>query len=121
MVSLILVGFLAVLLAVNVSVAVAFGLTSVAFLVLLTDIPLALIPQQMFAGTDSTVSRRCLFFLLAGALIDEGDVSRRLVNLANVLVGWATGGLGHGLGREQHVLCRYLRARRRRTARRWAR
>jgi C4-dicarboxylate transporter DctM subunit len=90
---MILVGFLAVLLATNVSVAVAFGLTSVAFLVLLTDIPLALIPQQMFAGTDSTVLQAVPFFLLAGALMDKGGISRRLVNLANVLVGWATGGL----------------------------
>ena len=93
MVSMILVGLLAVLLAVNVSVAVAFGLTSVAFLVLLTDIPLALIPQQMFAGTDSTVLQAVPFFLLAGALMDKGGISRRLVNVANVLVGWATGGL----------------------------
>ena len=93
MVSLILVGLLAVLLAANVSVAVAFGLTSVAFLLLLTDIPLALIPQQMFAGTDSTVLQAVPFFLLAGALMDKGGISRRLVNLANVLVGWATGGL----------------------------
>ena len=93
MVSMILVGFLAVLLATNVSVAVAFGLTSVAFLVLLTDIPLVLIPQQMFAGTDSTVLQAVPFFLLAGALMDKGGISRRLVNLANVLVGWATGGL----------------------------
>jgi C4-dicarboxylate transporter DctM subunit len=93
MVSLILVGFLTVLLAANVSVAVAFGLTSATFLLLLTDIPLALIPQQMFAGTDSTVLQAVPFFLLAGALMDKGGISRRLVNFANVLVGWATGGL----------------------------
>ncbi len=93
MVSLILVGFLAVLLALNMSVAAAFGLTSVVFLVLLTDIPLTLIPQQMFAGTDSTVLQAVPFFLLAGVVMDKGGISRRLVNFANVLVGWATGGL----------------------------
>jgi TRAP-type mannitol/chloroaromatic compound transport system permease large subunit len=93
MVSLILVGLLAVLLTVNVSVAVAFGLTSAAFLLLVTDIPLVLIPQQMFAGTDSTVLQAVPFFLLAGALMDKGGISRRLITFANVLVGWATGGL----------------------------
>lgn len=93
MVILILAGFLAILLAANVSVAVAFGLTSAAFLLCLTDIPLVLIPQQMFAGADSTVLQAVPFFLLAGALMDKGGISRRLVNLANVLVGWATGGL----------------------------
>ena len=85
MVSLILVGLLLVLFACNVSVAVAFGLTATAFLVLRTDIPLTLIPQQMFVGTDSTVLQAVPFFLLAGALMEKGGISRRLVNFANTL------------------------------------
>ena len=93
MISLVLVGLLVVLLAANIPVAVAFGLTSTAFLVLLTDIPLTLIPQQMFAGTDSTVLQAVPFFLLAGVLMDRGGISIRLINFANTLVGWVTGGL----------------------------
>jgi tripartite ATP-independent transporter DctM subunit len=91
--SLILVGLLAIVLAANVPVAIAFGLTAAAFLVFLTDIPLTLIPQQMFGGADSTVLQAVPFFLLAGALMDKGGISRRLINFANVLVGWVTGGL----------------------------
>jgi len=91
--SLILVGLLLLLLALNVPVATAFGLTASAFLVLHTDIPLTLIPQQMFGGTDSTVLQAVPFFLLAGALMDKGGISHRLVNFANTLVGWVTGGL----------------------------
>ena len=93
MASLILVGVLVLLFALNVPVAIAFGLTATAFLVLLTDIPLTLVPQQMFGGADSTVLQAVPFFLLAGALMEKGGISRRLINLANVLVGWATGGL----------------------------
>jgi len=93
MTSLLLIGLLFCFLAINVSVAVVFGITAVLFLVLLTDVPLTLIPQQMFGGTDSTVLQAVPFFLLAGALMDKGGISRRLVNLANVLVGWVTGGL----------------------------
>lgn len=93
MTSLVLVGFLAILLATSVPVAIAFGLTATAFLVLLTDTPLTLVPQQMFGGADSTVLQAVPFFLLAGALMDKGGISRRLINLANVLVGWVTGGL----------------------------
>jgi len=89
----ILVGLLLLLLALNVPVATAFGLTASAFLVLHTDIPLTLIPQQMFGGTDSTVLQAVPFFLLAGALMDKGGISHRLVNFANTLVGWVTGGL----------------------------
>lgn len=88
-----LVGLLLGLLAINVPVAVAFGLTAALFLALLTDVPLALIPQQMFGGTDSTVLQAVPFFLLAGALMEKGGISRRLINFANVLVGWLTGGL----------------------------
>jgi C4-dicarboxylate transporter DctM subunit len=93
MANLLLVGILLGLLAINVPVAVTFGVTVALFLVLLTDVPLTLIPQQMFGGTDSTVLQAVPFFLLAGALMDKGGISRRLVNLANVLVGWVTGGL----------------------------
>jgi C4-dicarboxylate transporter DctM subunit len=84
-----LLGFLAI----NVPVAVTFGVTVALFLALLTDVPLTLIPQQMFGGTDSTVLQAVPFFLLAGALMDKGGISRRLINFANVLVGWVTGGL----------------------------
>ena len=93
MASLLLVGLLLGLLALNVPVAVTFGIAGALFLVLLTDVPLTLIPQQMFGGTDSTVLQAVPFFLLAGALMDKGGISRRLINFANVLVGWITGGL----------------------------
>ena len=93
MANLILVGVLLILLAINLPVAVAFGLTAVIFLIALTDIPLTLIAQQMFGGTDSTVLQAVPFFLLAGALMDKGGISVRLVNFAHALVGWVTGGL----------------------------
>lgn len=93
MASLLLVGLLLGFLAINVPVAVTFGIAAALFLALLTDVPLTLIPQQMFGGTDSTVLQAVPFFLLAGALMDKGGISRRLINFANVLVGWITGGL----------------------------
>ena len=93
MANLILVGVLLILLAINLPVAVAFGLTAVIFLIALTDIPLTLIAQQMYGGTDSTVLQAVPFFLLAGALMDKGGISVRLVNFAHALVGWVTGGL----------------------------
>ena len=93
MANFLLVGLLLGFLAINVPVAVTFGIAAALFLALLTDVPLSLIPQQMFGGTDSTVLQAVPFFLLAGALMDKGGISRRLINFANVLVGWITGGL----------------------------
>jgi C4-dicarboxylate transporter DctM subunit len=81
-VALILIGLLLGLLALNVPVATAFGLAAATFLALRTDIPLTLIPQQMYGGTDSTVLQAVPFFLLAGALMDKGGISRRLVSFA---------------------------------------
>jgi len=62
MVSLLLVGILAGFLAINVSVAVTFGLTVAFFLILATDVPLTLIPQQMFGGRTPRRCRPCRSF-----------------------------------------------------------
>jgi C4-dicarboxylate transporter DctM subunit len=91
--NLLLIWLLLGLLAINVPVAVAFGLTAALFLAVATEVPLTLIPQQMFGGTDSTVLQAVPFFILAGAVMDRGGISRRLITLANILVGWVTGGL----------------------------
>lgn len=91
--SWVLGGLLLAALAVNVPVAVAFGLAGSLFLLLFTSIPLTLVPQQMYGGVDSTVLQAVPFFLLAGAVMEQGGISRRLVGLAHALVGWARGGL----------------------------
>jgi C4-dicarboxylate transporter DctM subunit len=88
-----LAGLLLATLALNLPVAVAFGLAGGLFLLLLTDIPLTLVPQQMYGGADSTVLQAVPFFLLAGVLMEQGGISRRLVNLAHAMVGSLRGGL----------------------------
>ena len=93
MASWMLAGLLLGTLALGLPVAAAFGLTAALFLALLTDIPLTLVPQQMFGGTDSTVLQAVPLFLLAGALMEQGGISRRLVNLAQAMVGAIRGGL----------------------------
>jgi C4-dicarboxylate transporter DctM subunit len=54
-----------------------------------------LIVQRMFAGVDSFPMMAIPFFMLAGALMDTGGISRRLVRFSNYLVGWIQGGLAH--------------------------
>jgi C4-dicarboxylate transporter DctM subunit len=88
-----LAGLLLGTLALNLPVAVAFGLAGALFLLGFTDIPLALVPQQMYGGADSTVLQAVPFFLLAGVLMEQGGISGRLVNLAHALVGSLRGGL----------------------------
>jgi len=55
--------------------------------------PIAMIPQRMVAGANSFPLLAIPFFMLAGAIMERGGVSRRIVNLASTLVGHITGGL----------------------------
>jgi len=54
-----------------------------------------LVVQRMFAGIDSFPMMAIPFFMLAGALMDTGGISARLVRFSNYLVGWIQGGLAH--------------------------
>ncbi|MEJ2589687.1 MAG: TRAP transporter large permease subunit [Deltaproteobacteria bacterium] len=49
----------------------------------------------MFTSNDSFPLLAVPFFMLAGALMESGGISRRLVNFANALVGFIHGGLAH--------------------------
>ena len=51
--------------------------------------------QRVYAGLDSFPMLAIPFFMAAGALMERGGISRRLVNFSSYLVGWVRGGLGH--------------------------
>lgn len=84
---------LVVFLVVSVPIAVSLGFSSLIVLKL-DGIPLVALAQSVFETLDSFPLMAVPFFILAGNLMQTGGVSRRLVNLANALVGWIKGGLG---------------------------
>lgn len=90
----ILLGILLVLFAVNVPIAWALGISSLIVLLWLGGIPLTVLPQRMFTGTDSFSLVAIPYFLLAGALMERAGISDRLIDLAQALVGHIKGGLG---------------------------
>lgn len=51
-------------------------------------------PQTIFESLDSFTLMAIPFYILAGNLMQTGGISKRLINLANALVGWLRGGLG---------------------------
>ena len=57
------------------------------------QIDLAAIVQRMVGGVNSFSLIAIPFFILAGEIMNEGGISRRLINLANVLIGQIRGGL----------------------------
>jgi C4-dicarboxylate transporter DctM subunit len=83
-----------VFITINVPIAFSMGLASILGLLMKGSIPLVIVPQKIFTGCDSFPLLAVPFFILAGALMDTGGISMRLVNLAYALVGHLRNGLG---------------------------
>ena len=90
--TLVLVGSFTVFMLIGVPVAYALGLAGIAG-ALFIDLPLDAVMIQITAGVNKFSLLAIPFFVLAGALMAEGGISRRLVAFAGVLVGFVRGGL----------------------------
>lgn len=90
----VLFGGMIVLIFIGVPVGYAIGLASIATFFLFTDMSMSLIAQNCFTGLNSFVLLAIPFFILAGVIMGEGGIAKRLVNLADAIIGFVTGGLG---------------------------
>jgi C4-dicarboxylate transporter DctM subunit len=77
----------------GIPIAFVLGLTSFVALLYSGNIPLLLMPKEMFSGTDSFPLLAVPFFMLAGNLMNAGGITRRLINFCNILLGYVRGGL----------------------------
>ncbi len=71
----------------------ALGVSSLVILTMVMDVPVAIVAQRLYAGLDSFTIMAIPFFVIAGLIMDAGGISRRIVALADALVGWITGSL----------------------------
>ncbi len=81
------------LLFLGVPVAFSLGGASLIYM-LMSDIPLVVIPQKMYAGIDSFTLLCIPGFVLAGNLMNGGGITHRIIKFCNSLVGRIRGGLG---------------------------
>lgn len=90
--ALILLGSFVALILLGMPVAYALGLSALigAWWI---DIPLQAMMIQVASGVNKFSLLAIPFFVLAGAIMAEGGMSRRLVAFAGVLVGFVRGGL----------------------------
>ncbi len=89
---ILLILLLLCLILLSIPIFLSIGLsTIVAFIV--SNLPLFMIPQKMFDGVNSYVLLAVPLFMLAGSLMDQGGMSKRLVDLSESLVGHFRGGL----------------------------
>src|SRR6476660_9575548 len=83
---LIVVGVLLVCFALGVPIAYALGLGALAGAYWI-GIPLEAVMLQVSSGVSKFAMLTIPFFVLAGAIMAEGGMARRLVAFANVLIG----------------------------------
>jgi tripartite ATP-independent transporter DctM subunit len=88
----VLLGSFAVLMLIGMPVAYAMGLSALIG-ALWIDIPIDAVMIQIASGVNKFSLLAIPFFVLAGAIMAEGGMSRRLVAFAGVLVGFIRGGL----------------------------
>jgi len=82
-----------VLFAAAVPVAIAIAIAAVVGIAGFTSFPLIVAAQQLFVALDRFPLAAIPFFILAGALMEMGGISRRLVEFARSIVGGIQGGL----------------------------
>lgn len=87
---------LMVLLALRVPVAASLGIVALSVVVVEDGIANApvIAAQSMVNGVNSFVLIAAPFFMLAGEIMNQGGLTRRIFRLARALVGWIPGGLG---------------------------
>ncbi|WP_461533146.1 TRAP transporter large permease [Sinomicrobium sp.] len=92
---LVLVITFTVLLGIGVPVAWSIGISCVCTMLLTIDsIPaLTTVAQRMATGLDSFSLLAIPFFILAGQIMNQGGIARRLINFAKSLIGALPGGL----------------------------
>ena len=92
-IAIVVLSFL-LMIALTAPVAFALGIAAAIGLAVSGAAPLLVVPQRMLEGADSFVLLAIPLFILAGALMETGGISARLVHLARVLIGHVRGGLG---------------------------
>ncbi len=89
----VLILFLVAMFLINIPLSVSIAGSSIIAIVISGKFPLLMVVQRMVNAVDSFPLMAVPLFMLAGALMDSGGISRRIVNFADSLVGWMSGGL----------------------------
>ncbi len=93
--SLILILSAIVLLAIGMPVAFALGISTLAAVLLGSDLPLLAMLKQTYEGVDSFPLMAVPFFILAAELMSGGSLTEVLLKFAAQFVGHKRGGLGY--------------------------
>ena len=91
---LMLFGLLGVLMFIGAPIGIALGVSTAFMLYFTTTIDMTTMASACFGGLDSFPLMAIPFFILAGNLMKSGGISRRLLDLADAMVGHIRGSIG---------------------------
>lgn len=92
MLAFILFGVFFLLLMLNIPIALSLGMASVCAL-LYDALPLAIIPNNIYAATSKFVLLAIPFFILAGNVMERAGISKQLIDFCRTLVGHRRSGM----------------------------
>jgi C4-dicarboxylate transporter, DctM subunit len=75
-------------------ISISLGLTVLAFLFTMTQVPIESVGLKLFTGLDNFGIMAIPFFILTGQFLTRGGVARRMIDFTVSLVGHWPGGLG---------------------------
>ncbi len=78
-------------LVIGMPIVFVLGIAATLTVMASSDIPISIISQRLFSGLNSFTIMAVPFFIFAGAVMDVGGISKRIVDFATALVGWITG------------------------------
>ncbi|MEO8544901.1 MAG: TRAP transporter large permease [Burkholderiaceae bacterium] len=81
------------LFALNAPIALAIGMAALSFFFTAAGLPMSVFVQKFAAATDSFPLLAVPFFIFAGTIMNHAGITRRLLGLADALVGHTVGGL----------------------------
>lgn len=77
----------------GVPIAWSLAISCICSLVAATGLPLMQITQKMYSGGEKYSLMAIFFYMLAGAIMQHGGISSRLINLSKAAIGHISGGL----------------------------
>jgi tripartite ATP-independent transporter DctM subunit len=85
---------LGIFLILGIPIAYSLGLSSFLYFVIYHPELLPILPQRLYSGMDSYAMVALSLFVLMGLLMNEGGITKRLIDFSLIFVGRLRGGLG---------------------------
>lgn len=95
MIGYLLIGIFIVFMLIGIPIAFVIGIVALVGIVNIPYIPEVTVPVKMLNGINSFVLLAVPLFILAANLMNRGQISQKLIDLAMTLVGHIRGGLAH--------------------------